>query len=171
MYLKKVNETPMRTLARFAPALTLLTLTIITLSFMACGGGGEPTPVTPEPTAKEKQTELLKANGSSWTPASSGIKVDGVDVTSDLFDGFTIKFDATTVTTTGTTPVWERTDTWTFKDDNANVIVRGSDSKEITITSLSATELKMTLEWDQYTYEEGGRQKSIPGTYEFTLNK
>jgi hypothetical protein len=162
----------MRTLARFAPAFTLLALTIVTLSFMACGGkGGDPTPITPEPTVKEQRTELLIAGGSSWSPSSSGIVVDGVDVTADFFSGFTIKFDATTITTTGTTPVWATTDTWSFKDDNANVIVRGSDSKEITITSISETELKLTLEWDQYTYEQGGRQKSIPGTYTFTLNK
>jgi hypothetical protein len=171
-FLKKSKLKPhMKTLARFASALTLLTLSIVAINFMGCGPDPGPDPVEPEPTLKEQRTTLLKAGGASWTPSSSGIKVDGVDVTADLFDGFTIKFEGSTLTTTGTTPVWERTDTWSFKDDNANVIIRGSDGKEVTISSISASELKLTLEWDQYTYEEGGRQKSIPGTYEFTLNK
>lgn len=161
----------MRILSRLATALTALSLSVIMISFMACKGN-DPDPVDPEPTVKEKRTEILLAGGSSWAPSASGIKVDGVDVTEDLFDGFSIKFtSASQFTTTGTTPVWERSDTWSFKDDNATAIIRQSDGKEITISSISDTELKLTLEWDEYTYEEGGRKKSIPGTYEFVLTK
>jgi hypothetical protein len=141
----------------------------VSLSFIACGGGGS----DPKPAAKtevEKATELLTAGTTSWTASSSGITVGGTDVTADLFKDFSIKFGASTFTTTGTTPVWLRTDTWHFKDETAKVIIRGQDSKEITVTSISDTQLKLSLTWDQTTYE-GGRIRSIPGTYVFTLTK
>jgi len=148
--------------------LTLLCLVGLCITFVNCGGD-DPDP--PKPTQKEIVTELLVANGASWSPSSGGgITVDGVDVTNDLFAGFSIKFNATTLTTTGTTPVWLRSDTWTFKDDAATAIIRGQDNKEITLTSVSDTELKLTLQWDQTTYEPG-RARSIPGTYVFTLKK
>ena len=35
---------------------------------------------------------------------------------------------------------------------------------------MSDSQLKLTLQWDKTTFEEG-RQKSIPGTYEFILTK
>ncbi|HYC85989.1 MAG TPA: hypothetical protein VEB86_12245 [Chryseosolibacter sp.] len=149
--------------------LTLFCLVGLCLTFVHCGGDD---PKPPEPTQKEIVTEKLVAGGSSWSASTSGagITVDGVDVTNEFFDGFTIKFTGTTLTTTGTTPVWLRTDTWTFKDDNATAIIRGQDNKEVAITSISDTELKLTLQWDQTTYE-GGRTRSIPGTYVFTLKK
>jgi hypothetical protein len=149
--------------------LTLLCLVSLCITFMHCGGP-DPDP-DPEPTQKEIVTELLVAGGSSWSAGSGGgITVDGVDVTTDLFTGFSIKFSGNTLTTTGETPVWLRTDTWTFKDDAATAIIRGQDNKEVAITNVSDTELKLTLQWDKTTYE-GGRVRSIPGTYVFTLKK
>jgi hypothetical protein len=156
----------MKILFRFVSLFSLLLLPII---YMACSGS-EPDPVV-EKTEKEKVTEMITASGAAWTTsASSGITVDGVDVTEDLFENFSITFGDGTYTTTGTTPVWQRSDTWSFKDDTAKSIIRG-DGKEVTITSVSATQLKLTLTWDQTTYEEGGRKRSIPGVYSFTLNK
>ena len=150
--------------------MSLFALATTIVSFVACGGGGsDPEPVIEE-TQKEKVTKLLQASGSSWTPSSTGITVDNADA-SQLFEGFTIKFGDGTLTTTGTTPVWLRSDTWTFKNDDANVIIRGQDNKEISIESVSDTQLKLSLQWDQYTYEDGGRKKSIPGNYVFTLTK
>jgi hypothetical protein len=144
-------------------------LFVVTVVFTACGGGSDdPKPI--DKTEKEKNTELLVASGGSWTAASSGITVGGVDVTADLFKDFSIKFTDTQFTTTGTTPVFLRTDTWHFKDETAKVIIRGQDNKEMTIESISATQLKLSLQWDETTYE-GGRKKSIPGTYVFTLTK
>jgi hypothetical protein len=148
--------------------LSACTLVVVTVVFMACGGS-DPKP-EPVKTDQEKVTEALTSGSGTWSTSASGIVVDGVDVTDDLFKDFTIKFAPTTFTTTGTTPVFLRSDTWHFKDETAKVIIRGQDNKELTITSVTATELKLSLTWDKTTYE-GGRQKSIPGTYVFTLTK
>ena len=59
---------------------------------------------------------------------------------------------------------------WQFKDENADVIIRGQDNKEITIREISATQLVLTLEWT-VTTTEGGRQGSLKGKHEFILNK
>lgn len=131
-----------------------------------CGGDSDPAP-----TEAEKVTKLLTASGGTWAPASNGgITVDGVDVTDDLFPGFSITFYESTFTTTGTTPVWLPEDTWQFKDSSAKVIIRGQDDREITITELSATQLKLTLEWPATT-TSGGRSGSLKGKHEFILNK
>lgn len=149
---------------------TVLALTIITsLSFLSGCGGSDPEPAAP--TEAQKVTQLLMSNGGSWTPAASaGVTVDGVDVTQDLFPGFTITFQEKTFTTTGTSPVWLRQDTWGFKDQTAKVILRGQDGKEITISEISASQLKLTLEWPETTHESG-RQGSLKGKHEFLLTK
>lgn len=123
----------------------------------------------PGPTKVQEVTALLTSAASGWQPAS--VTVDGVEVRDDLFSGFSITFSENTLTTTGTTPVWKRQDTWTFKDENANVIIRGSDGKEVAIKSISESELKLTLEWDETTTIEEGRQHALKGTHEFTLQK
>jgi hypothetical protein len=125
-----------------------------------------------KPTESEKTTEILVSGTGKWTPSSTaGVTVDGLDVTSDLFSGFTITFTADKIITTGTSPVWLREDTWTFKDETARIILRGQDDKEIRIEEISSTQLQLSLEWDQTTYAEGGKSKSIPGTFVFTLSK
>ena len=128
--------------------------------------------VEPQLTETEKTTEILTSGSGTWTPApTAGVTVDGLDVTADLFKGFTISFTADKIITTGTTPVWLRQDTWRFNDETARLIIRGQDNKEITIEEISDGELQLSLEWDQTTYAEGGRTKSIPGTFVFTLSK
>jgi hypothetical protein len=128
----------------------------------------DPAPVVTE---VQKVTQLLTSDGGTWsTSAANAITVDGVDVTQDLFPNFAITFSENTFTTTGTSPVWLREDTWSFKDATAQVIIRGQDSKELTITGISNTQLTFTLTWDQTTYE-GGRKKSLAGAYVFTLTK
>jgi hypothetical protein len=130
-----------------------------------CGGGSDPAPAE-----TEKVKQILTNGNGTWTPPSNGgVTVDGVDVTDDLFPGFSITFYDGTFTTTGTSPVWLREDSWTFKDDAAKVIIRGQDQREITITEISATQLKLTLEWPQTT--NGGRAGSLKGKHEFTLIK
>jgi len=124
----------------------------------------------PELTAVEKATALLTADGGKWNPAPLGdwVTVEGVNVT-DLFKDFSITFTATGYTTSGTSPVWARTDTWSFKDDTATTMIRKSDSKEVTV-DVTETTLKLTVTWDQTTYE-GGRTQSINGKHEFNLVK
>lgn len=125
----------------------------------------------PKPVSKEKQVTTLLTEGGQWAPSgTAAITIDGLDVTSDLFKDFTITFTADKLFTTGTTPVWLREDTWRFKDNTATVMLRGQDDKEITIETVSKTELKLSLQWDKTTYE-GGRQRSIPGKVVFTLKK
>lgn len=126
----------------------------------------------PELTETEKTTVILTAGTGTWTPASTaGVTVDGLDVTADLFSGFTISFTADKIFTTGTSPVWLREDTWRFKDETARILIRGQDDKEIIIEEISENELQLSLDWDQTTYAEGGRSQSIPGTFVFTLSK
>src|SRR5690349_6116323 len=141
-------------------------IAIVAVIFFSCGGSD------PEPkvTEAQKVTRMLTAGGGRWTlPASGGVTVDGVDVTDDLFAGFSITFGDQTLTTTGTTPVWLRQDTWRFKDETAKVFIRGQDDREVTITEISEAQLKLTLEWPAST--TGGRQGSLKGKHEFTLNK
>lgn len=149
------------------PAICALAVAAVCL-FAGCGGSDpEPAP----PTQAEKVTMILTASGGTWTPSvsSAGVLVDGVDVTQDLFPGFTITFQENTFTTTGTSPVWLREDTWEFKDASATVMIRGQDNREVTIEQISDTSLKLTLEWPETT--NGGRQHSLKGKHEFFLTK
>lgn len=137
----------------------------IALIASACRGD-DPTPLT----QTQKVTQTLTSGGGKWTPSTSaGVTVDGVDVTDELFAGFTITFLDGTYTTTGTSPVWPAEDTWRFKDETATIIIRGVDQKEVTISGISASQLKLGLEWSETTY--GGRKSSLKGKHEFNLNK
>jgi hypothetical protein len=137
---------------------------LIVLLLWRCGGGDEPT-------KQEKVTKLLTQNGGNWQPSAlaNSITIDDIDVEDELFPDFEITFSKTQITTLGTSPVWPASDTWMFKDKNADVIIRGSDDREITIVSISSTQLIIEMEWDQTTY--GGRTKSLPGLYQFVLTK
>jgi hypothetical protein len=151
---------------RLAFIRTAFAAALICLSFLMSCKPDEPT-LTPE----QRVTKILTENGGQWTlPSVAGVTVDGLDVTQDLFPGFSITFGEGTLTTTGTTPVWLRQDTWSFKDESATVIVRGQDNKEITISEITADQLILTLEWEYQTFE-GGRAKSIKGTHQFALEK
>lgn len=152
----------------FARLTSVFILVFLIVGFFACSPTPEP-PVDP-PTEQEKVVAVLTSGTGSWAASGTGITVGLDDVTEELFADFSIKFAANTFTTTGTTPVWKRQDTWSFKDETATVMLRGQDNKEIGITVVSPSQIKLTLTWDQTTYE-GGRKKSIPGTYVFTLNK
>jgi len=142
-----------------------------------------------EPSQQEKYTQLLTQNGGQWSPAagSNAIILEDIDVTDELFPGFTVKFTSDLITVTGTSltpsgisPVWfspddpdmpYTPDTWGFKDPNVNVadVIEVGSGREITIVSITATELVLQMEWDgDPTY---GRTSSLPGVYTFTLTK
>jgi hypothetical protein len=146
--------------------LSLLVLAITGTFLIHCGGGDA------EPSAEQKVKETLTADGGEWGQnSSSTVVVDGLDVTDDLFSGFTITFGDGTYSTTGTSPVFPSSDTWTFKPNTeGKVLIRASDDKELTISSLTDSEIIFTLVWDQTT-TSGGRQRSIPGPHVFTLKK
>jgi hypothetical protein len=155
----------MKTALRFLSRTTLI-CSLLALAFIMSCKSDEPTL-----TEEQRVTKILTENGGKWNlPAVAGVTVDGLDVTQDLFKDFSITFGEGTLTTTGTTPVWLRQDTWSFKDESATVIIRGQDSKEITISEITQDQLILTLEWEQNTFE-GGRAKSIKGTYQFALEK
>lgn len=148
--------------------LSTLILIALATGYLACKKDKKDDP-QPEPTAQEKALTMLTQNGGNWSPSS--VVVGTTDVTAEYFEGFTITFNADkTLSTTGTTPVWERQDTWNFKGESTNVITRGSDGKDVTIDELSDTKLVLSLEWDQTTTAPG-RSKSIEGRHVFTFNK
>jgi hypothetical protein len=146
-----------------------LVVVFIFFSFVFLSGCKDP---VVEPTEQERVTALLTGGTGTWVPkGGGGITTQGIDVTADLFKDFTIRFTATQLFTTGTTPVWLRQDTWKFKDASAaDGIIRGQDDQEITIKNISATELALILVWNETTFE-GGRKKSLQGEYEFVLSK
>jgi hypothetical protein len=157
--------------------LSLICLLAMAFVFVHCGSD-DPDPEPPiELTPEEEVKALLTNDGTAatWSPpsATSGVLVDGIDVTEELFPGFSLTFNQNgTLTTTGTTPVWLRSDTWVFvAGKEGREFTRGQDDKVVKITDISASELKLTLEWDTTTYGPGGRQHSLKGTYEFTLKK
>jgi hypothetical protein len=145
----------------------ILALLLIVSVSISCKKDSDP---DPEPTEMEKVTTLLTATGGKWKPSTlaNWVMVEGVNVT-ELFKDFTISFTATGYTTSGTTPVWPRTDTWHFKDEAAKILIRDSDKKEVTIESVNETTLRITLTWDKTTY--GGRTTSVSGKHEFNLIK
>jgi hypothetical protein len=139
---------------------------VVSLAFLTSCDKGE------ELSKVERATKLLTQNGGTWSPTTASITMDGLDVTTEFFTGFSITFADGTFTTSGTSPMWLREDTWSFKDETAKVIVRGQDGKELNVVELTSSKLVVTLEWDQTTTaEEGGRKKSLPGTYQFELTK
>ena len=123
----------------------------------------------PKPTEEERITKLLSEG--QWKPATGNwVTADGVSVV-ELFSDFTITFTETGYTTTGTTPVWPRTDTWSFKPGSTSVLIRDSDKVEVAIETLDERNLKLSLSWSQDTFIEGGRTKSVKGKHEFTLTR
>ena len=141
------------------------------LAALGCKSKKDDPAPPPELSEQEKVTALLTGGTATWTPPiSNGVSLAGIDVTEELFEGFSIRFTQNQLFTTGTTPVWLRTDTWQFKTGSSTIIIRGQDAKEVTIENISETELRISLDWDQTTFE-GGRSTSLPGRYSFTLLK
>ncbi|HCM75843.1 MAG TPA: hypothetical protein DIS90_05650 [Cytophagales bacterium] len=151
--------------------LALVFLWLVTTSIQGCKSKGDDPLPEPQTSEQEKVTALLTAGTGTWAPsaATNSVIVAGFDVTEEFFSDFTIRFSANQLFTTGTTPVWLRQDTWQFKSGTANIIIRGQDSREVKIENISETELKLTLDWPLTTF--GGRTRSLPGTYVFTLKK
>lgn len=132
-------------------------------------------PGTPPKTESELRAEIMAGGTGKWTPPTgSPVTVNDLAVP-ELFEGFTITFTSTgtggTYTTTGTTPVWPRSGTWTFVGDDGLKFKR-DDNVEVTITDITETSLKLSMEWTETTYEEPtGRSNSLAGTTVFTLSK
>lgn len=148
--------------------LTLIVICGVLLALGACGSSGDDPLV--QTSEQEKVVGLLTGGTGTWSPpTTNGIMLDDFDVTEEFFSGFTIRFTGNQLFTTGTTPMWLRQDTWQFKSGSSTVIVRGQDNSEITIESISETQLQLTLQWAYTTFD--GRTRSLPGRYTFILNK
>jgi hypothetical protein len=124
-------------------------------------------------TEAEVRTEILTSGNGTWNLPSAGGVILGegantIDI-GELFQNFSITFTATGYTTTGTTPVWARSGTWSFVDESGNKFIR-NDNIEVTIIEIAATSVKFTLQWNETTYEDG-RSKSLAGLHTFTFTK
>jgi hypothetical protein len=123
----------------------------------------KPDPPPPEPTRQEIVSKML--NGV-W-PTLSSVTIEGDDG-AELFKGFSLAFSPTTYATTGTTPVWKRSGTWTFANEDATILTR-DDGLEVTIENIDDKNLKLVLYWDHETSSDGGRTRSLKGKHEFIL--
>jgi hypothetical protein len=133
-------------------------LFLLTLLIVSCGGD-------PEPTAAEKNTELMTASGA-WK--LQNVLVDGTDKTS-VYSGLTIQFTETAFTTTNGGVVWPASGSWSFKDDSGTVINR-NDGIEIKLVEVSTSKLVLQLTWTKLTIGPG-RVSSLSGSHTFTFGK
>lgn len=135
----------------------------VVIQISGCGdsGGGDPAPVT-EPTANEAMETKLKAK-PSWQIAD--VKVDGV--TSDLYPGLTVSFGSKTFTSTNGGKVWPASGTWNFVGEAGNKISR-NDGVEISISTLTDSQLVMSFTWSTTTFN-GGRATSLKGSHTMTF--
>jgi hypothetical protein len=133
--------------------LTILLLTILCLS------GCED-----EPTVKEK-TEAMLISGEWHNPI---VTVDGIDE-STLYQNFTIKFNSNSYTSSGGSPLWPSSGTWTFKDESAKVLIL-DNAKEVQINEITDVNLELAIQNDNTTFTSG-RVNSIKGKNVFKLSK
>jgi hypothetical protein len=107
---------------------------------------------------------LLIAN--SWRIQT--VSVDATDQTT-LFTGLTLSFTNTNYNTTNGGVVWPASGTWSFSDNTGKKILR-SDGQEITVTEVTATNLKLSLTRAKGTLAPG-RVSSVAGNHVFTFIK
>lgn len=137
---------------------------IAMLQFVACDKGDDP----PAQTEAQKVTALLIGSGGSGSQWSlSSVFVDEVDYT-EVFQGFTMTFSETGVTTTNGTVVFESTDGWNFKDEATATQIVTDSGLELTIDELTENQLIFSFEFDETIY---GRTSAVGGINVFTLNR
>ena len=122
----------------------------------------------PEPSAKEKQTDLLAKKWNIETEVNS-VTVNGDDDT-DHWPGFTVTFYsngtyvASNISEERLNAVWSSSGDWQFKSDtNLNTIVR-DDGVEINI-SIDEANLSMSFSYAQ----SNGRVSAIDGEWVFHM--
>jgi hypothetical protein len=137
--------------------LSSIVLIVFSLLFGGCGGDSTPS-------ASEVTTKQLTAN--TWK--ISTVFVNDTDKTS-LFTNMTLRFTPTTYTTTNGSAVWPATGTWVFTDDTASKIKR-DDDVEVTLTEITDSSLKLSLNWATGTIGPG-RTSSVAGDHVFSFVK
>lgn len=141
----------------YLPILSIVILAITLTGLSSCDD-------TPPKTQQELVTEQLTAG--PWRLET--VTIEGDDG-AQLFKDFGLTFTAEGYTSTGTTPVWKRSGTWKFLNEEATRINRDNEL-DVNIVSIDGTTLKLSLTWNQETFE-GGRSKSLRGKHEFTLKR
>ncbi len=143
----------MRNLAHIS--LFILTSTIVLL--YSCSD--EP------PATEADRVKKILVDGGNWQTTS--VTIDGISST-ELFTGFTIRFQANnSYTTTGTTPVWARNGSYTFTSDQATSFTR-EDGVVVEIQSIDSSQITFRLTWTKTTIGSG-RSSSITGVHIFTF--
>lgn len=135
------------------------TVLVACLFLIACGND-DPTEATPA----EQVSALLVA--SEWRMQS--VQVDGIDK-SDVYSGLTLQFTANGFTSAAGQAIWPASGTWSFTDDAATKFKR-DDGLEITISSITATQLDLELSWTETTLGSG-RVSSVGGKHRFVFVK
>jgi len=133
-------------------------------------------PVEPEPTAEEKQTDLLVQTWKVGTTAND-VTLDNQDEI-DNWTGFSVVFSKGSYTASnvseGRETVWPSQGSWEFKGTgtdavDVNTIIRdkGSNNETSIKITVSETTLKMTFD---YT-EPGGKTSGTEGAWAFNMTK
>jgi hypothetical protein len=139
---------------------TSVLLTIVSIGSLSIISGCKPD----DPSA----TQVAQKKLTSGVWQINQVTVDGADQT-PLFTGMTLQFTAQNYSTTNGDPVWATSGTWSFSDKTGKLITR-DDGIQLTITSLTKTELIFTMPWNETTYG-GGRKRSLEGAHTFRFSK
>lgn len=135
--------------------IALTTLLLITICLSGCED---------EPTAAEK-TEAVLISGEWNNPI---VTVNGIDE-SALYQDFTIKFNSNSYTSSGGSPLWPSSGTWSFKDESAKALIL-DNSKEVQINEITDVNLELAIQNDNNTFKSG-RMNSVKGKNVFRLSK
>jgi hypothetical protein len=142
-----------------------LRLIISALSFIVMSACHHSDPPSADSIAVQKLEGTWKINGTN------SVTLDGADI-SEYFDGFSINFlpsqQYTTTKTPG--PIWHTDGGYEFKfrPSSTDFDLRIDNALDVTIMELSASTLKMQV---QYQQQSGGRMSHASGIYIFTLTK
>lgn len=117
-----------------------------------------------EPTVAEKVEGMLVS--VAWSKPI--VTVDGIDQ-SNLYQAFAITFTKANYTTSGGSPLWPSTGTWTFKDESARVLLLDG-TREVQINEITGTNLELAVQNNNTTFKSG-RVNSIIGKNVFRLSK
>lgn len=137
----------------------LFAATIVSAAlFSACGGDDK----------ELSPADVVKAKLISATWKVSSVTVDGTNQSS-VYDGLKLSFTSTGFTSIDGEPVWPSSGSWEFTSDEAEAI-RRNDGLVVEIVSITESQLKLGLSWDESTIGSG-RTSSVSGSHVFTFGK
>ena len=149
----------MKTIHIIKSIISFIVLIAVAMALGSCKGSG----ADPEPKESDRVTALLVSG--QWKLKS--LTIDGVAKSS--FPNLAITFTSSAYTASNGDPVWPSSGSWTFTDDTAKSIMR-SDQTLVTIESIDANNLTLSLTWTKATIGPG-RSASVAGTHVFAMGK